>query len=84
METTLKRFGNSVGLVIPKAYRESLGFAVGQTITLEPSDDGLLLRRAARQRYTLDELLEQCDLSAPVPAAVDEWDDVPAVGKEIW
>lgn len=84
METTLKRFGNSVGLVIPKGLREALGLDAGQTVTLEQSVDGLLLRRAGRRRYTLDELLAQCDPTASVPAAVTEWDDAPTVGREKW
>ena len=32
--------------------------------------------------YRLDELLAQCDPTAPVPDALHEWDQVPAVGLE--
>lgn len=34
----------------------------------------------ARPRYTLAELLAQCDVAAPPPR--DEWDNVPDVGLE--
>ncbi|MFT0546362.1 AbrB/MazE/SpoVT family DNA-binding domain-containing protein [Allopusillimonas ginsengisoli] len=83
METTLRKFGNSIGLVIPKALRESLGLVEGQSMTIEQSGDGFILRQAKR-RYTLDELLAQCDPAAPMPAALAEWDDAPVIGGEKW
>jgi len=83
METVLRNFGNSVGLVIPKQIREALHMQAGQTVQLETSAQGLLIRRV--HKYTLDELLAQCDASA---AASDEqfadWIDTPAVGREAW
>ena len=55
----------------------------GQTVQLETSAQGLLIRRA--HTYTLDELLAQCDASA---TATDEehtrWIDAPAGGREVW
>lgn len=38
---------------------------------------------ADRVRYTLDELLAQCDLSAELTAQEREWLDAPAVGREV-
>lgn len=35
------------------------------------------------RRYTLHELIAQCDLSAPMPEDLREWVDAPAVGKEL-
>ena len=63
METVLRNFGNSVGLVIPKQVREALHMQAGQTVQLETSAQGLLIRPA--HKYTLDALLAQCDASAP-------------------
>ena len=55
----------------------------GQTVQLETSAQGLLIRPA--HKYTLDELLAQCDASAP--ASDDQlaaWNDAPPVGREAW
>jgi antitoxin component of MazEF toxin-antitoxin module len=38
--------------------------------------------RPRRSRYTLDELVEQCDPEAPLSAEDREWMDSPAVGRE--
>lgn len=84
METTLRNFGNSVGLVIPKALRDALNFEAGQTVQLDASSDGLLIRPVAR-RYTLDELLAQCDPKATKPTEIAaEWQTAAPVGREVW
>ena len=82
METVLRNFGNSVGLVIPKPMRDALRLEAGQTVQLAASDNGLLIRRTVR-RYSLDELLAQCDPSAPMPPEVEQWQDVAPVGREV-
>jgi antitoxin ChpS len=83
METTLRNFGNSVGLVIPKPVRDALQLCAGQTVTLEQTEQGLLVKPRAK-KYTLEELLAQCDPNAPLPQDIADWQDAPAVGKEIW
>ena len=83
METVLRNFGNSVGLVIPKQVREALHMQAGQTVQLETSAQGLLIRPA--HKYTLDALLAQCDASAPAPEdQLAAWNDAPPVGREAW
>ena len=83
METVLRNFGNSVGLVIPKQMREALHMQAGQTVQLETSAQGLLIRPA--HKYTLDALLAQCDASAPAPEdQLAAWNDAPPVGREVW
>ena len=83
METVLRNFGNSVGLVIPKQVREALHMQAGQTVQLETSAQGLLIRPA--HKYTLDALLAQCDASAPaLEDQLAAWNDAPPVGREAW
>lgn len=83
METILRNFGNSVGLVIPKQVREALNLQAGQTVQLETSSQGLLIRSA--HKYTLDQLLAQCDASAAAPdEQLAAWNNAPAVGREAW
>jgi antitoxin component of MazEF toxin-antitoxin module len=83
METTLRNFGNSVGLVIPKPVRDALRLSAGQTVTLEQTEQGLLVKPRVK-KYTLEELLAQCDPDAPMPEAIAEWQDAPPAGKEAW
>lgn len=81
METILRNFGNSLGLVITKALQKTLGLVEGQSLMIEQSGDGFILRRA-KLRYALDELLAQCDLAAAMPAALVEWEEAPVIGGE--
>ena len=83
METILRNFGNSIGLVIPKPVREALHLSAGQTVTLEQTEQGLLVK-PMNKKYTLDELLAQCDPDAPMPQEVTDWQDSPAVRREAW
>jgi len=83
METVLRNFGNSVGLVLPKLVRDSLHLQAGQTVQLEASEEGIFIR-PSRPRYTLDQLVAQCDRKAPMPKELAEWQDARAVGREIW
>ena len=83
METILRNFGNSVGLVIPKQVREALNMQAGQTVMLEISGQGLLIRPA--HKYSLDALLAQCDPSASLfDSQLAPWSDAPPVGREAW
>ncbi|HEX7075508.1 MAG TPA: AbrB/MazE/SpoVT family DNA-binding domain-containing protein [Hyphomicrobiaceae bacterium] len=84
IEATLKKHGNSVGLIIPKVLRDALRLGAGQTVTLEQTDGGLLLKPAKQRRFTLDALLAECDPAAPMPEPLREWDSARAVGREEW
>ncbi|MCX7112007.1 MAG: AbrB/MazE/SpoVT family DNA-binding domain-containing protein [Proteobacteria bacterium] len=83
METILRNFGNSIGLVIPKPVREALHLSAGQTVTLEQTEQGLLVK-PMNKKYTLDELLAQCDPNAPMPQEMTDWQNSPAVRREVW
>lgn len=83
METVLRNFGNSVGLVIPKPVRDAMRLQAGQTVLLVASEQGLLIRPCA-PKYTLDELLAQCDPKAPMPKDVADWQSALPVGREVW
>lgn len=84
METHLRSFGNSVGLVIPKPVREALHLRAGQTVSIEQTARGDLLIRPRRKQYSLEELLAQCDATAPMPQEVVDWENLPPVGDEVW
>jgi antitoxin MazE len=78
MPVTLQKWGDSVGLRLPKPMLEQLGLAVGSKVEVLVEGDHLVIRHA-RRRPTLDELLDQCKPeNRPEPI---DWG--PPVGREI-
>lgn len=80
--TTLRKVGGSVMLTLSPAVLEEMHLSAGATVGLEVDGDRLLVK-PARPRYTLDELLSQCDPNAPITEEEREWLDAPPVGREI-
>jgi len=37
----------------------------------------------ATRRYTLAELLDQCDAQAPIPQGIKDWEAAPSAGREV-
>jgi len=58
MEVHLKRWGNSLGLRIPKGIADAAGLKAEDTVTIDTSQDGLIVKKA-RRKYVLAELLSQ-------------------------
>ena len=83
MELTLIRFGNSVGLTIPRALCEHMGLAAGQCVDAQERDGTQVIAPRAPSKYRLADMLAQCDAKAPLPAELREWEFAPAVGNEI-
>jgi antitoxin ChpS len=82
--TSLRKVGGSVMLSVPPAVMDLLNLEAGQTLGLSVDGDRLILeRRRVRPRYTMEELLSQCDLDAPTPEDDREWLDDRPVGLEL-
>jgi len=82
--TNLRKVGGSVMLAVPPALLDVLHLAVGAKVGLTVDNDCLVVKPAARTRYTLDELLAQCDdVTAEVSAEDREWLDTQPVGEEL-
>ncbi|TVM19997.1 AbrB/MazE/SpoVT family DNA-binding domain-containing protein [Oceanidesulfovibrio indonesiensis] len=59
-DTTIARWGNSLGLRIPKGTADTLGLKAGDAVRIEVSEDGLYLKKVQKTpKYTLNELLDQ-------------------------
>jgi antitoxin ChpS len=82
MELTLRKFGNSTALSFPPGLLRDLGLKAGQALTLGKTKDGLITL-APKRRYTLAELVAQCDLTAAPPADMAIWDAARPVGQEV-
>ena len=80
-EATIRRHGNSIGVVLPQPILRQMGFAVGQTVALLATPDGLLIK-AKRTRLTAAELNAQCDPKAPMPSDLQAWENMPSAGAE--
>ena len=81
-EATIRRQGNAVGINIPPLILRHLGFAIGQTVSLQATAEGLLIKTKQRaKRYTATELNAQCDPNASMPSNLQAWDDMPDIGS---
>ena len=80
--TKLRKVGGSVMLAVPPAVLELLDLRVGEPVDLAVENGQLVVEPRRRKRYSLEELLEQCDANAPLPSG-DGWTDSAPVGREL-
>ena len=81
--TNLRKVGGSVMLAVPPALLDVLHLAAGATVGLTVDHGCLVVNPSPRPRYTLDELLAQCDASADISAEDRDWLDASPVGGEL-
>lgn len=80
---TLRTVGGSVMMAIPKPLLETLGVTANAKLDLTVEDGRLVAVPRKRPKYTLEELLAQCDPDAPITEEERMWMDLPPVGREI-
>ncbi len=80
MQTKIQKWGNSLGLRIPKSFAEQAGFAAGSEVDLSVKDGGLIVRPAQRRKYRLQELLR----GVSPKNLHEEVDNGAPVGREVW
>lgn len=81
--TNLRKVGGSIMLALPPAILDLLKLRPGATVGLAVESSRLVVEPQRRPRYTLKELLAQCDQDAPVTAEEREWLDSKPVGGEL-
>lgn len=81
--TTLRKVGGSVMLAVPPALLDVLQLSAGAKVGLAVDNGRLVVEPKARPRYTLDELLAQCDPAAEAAPEDSEWLDSGPVGDEL-
>jgi len=79
---TLRSIGGSVVMAIPKGLLELVHLQSGSKVDIDVRDGRLVIEPKVKPRYTLAELMAQCDLSQPLSRKESEWLDAPAVGAE--
>lgn len=83
MHTRIRKIGNSSGAIIPSTLLKKLNLKNGDGIIISESEGRLIISPDdSRPRYSLDELLAQCDPGAPMPEQLREWDQASATGQE--
>jgi antitoxin ChpS len=82
--TSLRKVGGSIMLAVPPALLDVLHLRAGANVGLAVRSGRLVVEPLQRPRYTLDELLTQCDPTAPRSNEDREWlENTPAGGELI-
>ncbi len=79
--TNLRKVGGSVMLTVPQVLLDVLHLGPGAKVGIAVQGGRLVVEPQQRPRYTLDELLAQCNPKAPRSKEEREWlNDKPAGG----
>ena len=80
MKTRIIKWGNSLGLRIPKSFADEIGLGENAFVQLMLKKGTLVVVPEVELKYSLKDLLAEVDENnTPV-----EWETGPAEGKEIW
>jgi antitoxin MazE len=80
MQTKVQKWGNSLGVRIPRGLAEEVGLVTGTEVSLTAKDGELVLKPAVPSRLRLADLLEAIT-PENIHASVDTGD---AVGAEVF
>jgi antitoxin MazE len=80
MVTRIQKWGNSLGLRIPKSFAADLEVEAGSTVDIRLENGDLVIRPVRRSRYVLSELLEGVN-SSNLHEEISTGDPV---GREAW
>jgi antitoxin ChpS len=81
--TNLRKVGGSVMLAVPPALLDLLHLTPGDKVGLAIDNGRLVIEPATLPRYSLDELLAQCDPSADISVEDRDWLDASPVDSEL-
>lgn len=79
MTTLVSKWGNSLGVRIPKKLADEMKIGDGDAVDVAV-ENGTLVVRPARKRYTIEELV--ADIRPDDRHGETDWG--PPVGKEVW
>ena len=80
MITRIHKWGNSLGLRIPKSFAIEAQVEAGSTVDISVGNGGLIVRPVRKRKYTLSELLRRVtprNMHDPVETGRP-------VGREVW
>ena len=80
MQTKIQKWGNSLGLRIPRAFAEEAGVDAGAEVDLSIRDGDLVVKPARRTKYRLTELVRKITAKN----LHGEVDTGGPIGREVW
>ncbi len=83
LTSTLRNVGGSVMMAIPKSVLDGLGLAANAKVALSIEQGRLVVEARPKPKYTLAELLAQCDPTAPEDDRDEARETMEPVGREI-
>ena len=81
--TNLRKVGGSVMMAVPPALLDMLHIGAGAKVGLAVDNGRLVVHPQQRPRYTLDELLAQCDASSDLSDEDRAWLNDAPTGDEL-
>ena len=80
MQTKIQKWGNSLGLRIPKSFAAEAQVEAGSTVDLSIADGELVVRPLRRRKYALGDLVRAIN-ARNIHGEVETGDPV---GREAW
>ena len=80
MQTKIQRWGNSLGLRIPRSLAEEAGVEAGSEVDLSLQDGDLIVKPARRRTYRLKDLVRRINARN----RHGEVDTGGPAGREVW
>jgi len=81
--TNLRKVGGSIMLAVPPVLLDVLRLQAGAKVGLAVERGRLVIEPQVRPRFTLDELLRQCNSKARRGGAEREWVNGKRLGREL-
>jgi antitoxin ChpS len=81
--SNLRKVGGSVMLAIPPAILEMMQLQSGARVNMAVESGRLIMEPEMKKLYSLQELLAQCDVSAPQSDEDSLWASSAPQGKEL-
>ena len=81
--TNLRKVGGSIMLAVPPALLDILNLQPGVEVGITVESGRLVIRPQQRRKYTLDELLAQCNPKARRTKGEQAWLNGKPVGREL-
>ena len=81
----LRKVGGSIMLAVPPVILDMLRLQAGTSVGLLVDGERLIVQASPdlKSRYMMEELLAQCDATAPAAEADREWIDLAPIGNEL-
>ena len=84
MQIKIQQWGNSAAIRIPSTVLKQMRLEVGSTLSLDTAGESMVLKPVrSKPKYTLEELMAQCDLNAPEPEDMAAWNTMRPTWREV-